>query len=52
MGIEEGRGQPECLSSQEVTKLSENGAVSYQLTDGGRGRGSGECVGDSETCDL
>ncbi len=36
------RGQCECLSSQEVTKTIRMGAVSYQLTDGGR---KGECVG-------
>jgi hypothetical protein len=38
--IEEGRGHMRILSSQEVTKLIRNGAVSYQLTHGGRGRES------------
>jgi hypothetical protein len=46
-GIEKGRGQCECYSSREDTKIIKNGAVSNQLTNGGMG--SRECVGsDSE----
>jgi hypothetical protein len=37
----EGRGQYKCWSSMEVINIYQNGAVSNQLTDGGKG---GECV--------
>jgi hypothetical protein len=44
-GIEKGRGQCECFSSHEDTKIIKSGAVG--LTNGGMGRR--ECVGsDSE----
>ncbi len=48
--IEEGRGQYDCLSSQDVTKTIRR-CVSYQLTR--VGRGGGNCVGgDNESADV
>ncbi len=48
--IEEGRGHCECLSSQDITKTVQNGAVSNQLT--GDGRGGGVWGDDCESVDL